>query len=127
MTVKQLAAHYLRYWDKVDSGLWEVASNAPENIAKFARKYQPGLNRAMVGAALESISNSDVVQLPSRDTLLGWLMHYPTLDKRADALLKQKSAPQSVMELLHRTYRAEFIAVREDVRALLQAELAEYE
>jgi hypothetical protein len=81
----------------------------------------------MVGAALESIANGDAFSYPDRDTLLGWLLAFPEMDKRVESILKQKQPPQTLVELLGRTYRAEFIAVREDVRALIKSELAKYE
>ena len=125
-TQRELAAHYLRYWEKLAPGVWQMSTNVPELIRTFANKKAPGFERCMVGAALNSVANGDVVEFPNRDDLLTWLLDFPALDKRVESLLKQKQPPQTLLDLLNRVYRAEFIAVREDVRQLLKAELAKY-
>lgn len=125
-TQRELAAHYLRFWEQLDAGIWQMSTNTPALVRDFANSYPAGLRRSMVGAALQSIADGDVVEFPKRDVLLNWLLQFPEFDKRVESLLKQKNPPTTLLDLLHKTYRAEFIAIREDLRAVLKAELAKY-
>lgn len=122
MTAKQFAKQMMRWIQP--SG--EPAANAPAFLRKALSPYQTPIKRRLVAASFDSIAAGDQITYPAREVLVQWLMDTPALDQAITVLLTSKEIPKSARELYQRLWRKELIAVREDIKQALVAELARY-
>jgi hypothetical protein len=124
-TQPSIAKYFLRWITKIAPGAFTIADNCPAPLRTFLTGLPSPRHKQMACVVLEKIANRTAYEEQDRDTLLNWMLAYPELDRRADAILSQKTAPKTFVELLDKVYRSEIREVNQLVTEFLKAQIEE--
>ena len=128
--MKNLAQLYLRYWSQSSAGLWDLASNAHPELARFvADAARADTDRQMIHQSLTLLAAGKAVPVepPAGLDVGRWFAAHPAAARHCDVMLKAGRAPKSFSELIQKAYLTELREVRDRVQAFLAQQIREFE
>ncbi len=120
MTLRELAAHYLRYY----ASPGEVAPNAPEELRRFVRAQSASRDRNSIHNAFANLAGQG--QAAPVDTAAVWLATRPDAWVHCDEVLASKKPPKTWTELLERAYASAQSEIVDSTRKFLKDRLSAF-
>lgn len=109
MSVKESAAHFIKYWFKDADNKWKVADNAPTPLVVCLRALPKNADTEMVYRVFQSLASGKTIAAPSLEELLLWVGSSPAASRRCDEILQNpaKNKVATLGALLAKAYLSE--------------------
>ncbi len=119
MTIRELAAHYLRYYSLPG----QPAVNAPEELRKFLASQRAENDPYSLHNALLSLAGRPLLEHPPA---AAWLAAQPGRTRHCDTVLRSRKPPTTWDELVSRAYAQAQQEILDTVRSFLKARIESF-